>query len=196
MFGFIYIITNTVNNKVYIGQTIRTLEERWKEHCRTKCSTNELNMLIKRAIIKYGKDNFTITELEKCKEKNLDEREIYYISQYDSYNNGYNMTKGGKSGTKPLKLNNSDQQDCIKLYKEGYSLRSIAKEFNVDKATVKHIIKISNTTERTTRTYKLSQYDRLKIIEDSNTLSRKEIMNKWHISKSYLSQLLSGKRRI
>ena len=54
-------------------------------------------MLIKRAIRKYGVDKFKITELEKCEEKNLDEREVYYISLYNSYHNGYNMTEGGKS---------------------------------------------------------------------------------------------------
>lgn len=196
MFGFIYIITNSVNSKVYIGQTIRTIEERFREHCRTKCSENELNMLIKRAIKKYGKENFKITELERCEEDRLDEREAYYISFYNSYNNGYNMTKGGKSGTKPLKLNKEQQDSCIKLYELGYSLRSIAREFNVDKATVKHILEINDITLRSTRTYKLSQNDRLKIIDDSRTLSRKEIAIKWNISKNYLSQLLNGKRRI
>lgn len=196
MFGFIYIITNSVNSKVYIGQTIRTIEERFREHCRTKCSQGELNMLIKRAIKKYGEENFTITELERCKESELDDKEIYYISLYNSYYDGYNMTKGGKSGTKPLKLNKEQQNACIELYKFGYSLRSIAKEFNVDKATVKHIVEINNISVRETRTYKLSQDDRTKIIEDSKSLTRKEIMNKWHISKGYLSQLLNGKRRI
>ena len=153
-------------------------------------------MLIKRAIRKYGVDKFKITELEKCEEKNLDEREVYYISLYNSYHNGYNMTEGGKSGTKPLKLNKEQQESCIELYKFGYSLRSIAKEFNVDKATIKHIVEVNNISLRTTRTYKLSQEDRLKIIKDSKTLSRKEIISKWNISKSYLSQLISGKRRI
>lgn len=196
MFGFIYIITNSINSKAYIGQTIRTIEERFKEHCRTKCSQGELNMLIKRAIKKYGEKNFKITELERCNEENLDDREVYYISLYDSYYSGYNMTKGGKLGTKPLKLNKKQQASCIELYRFGYSLRSIAKEFNVDKATIKHIIEINNVPIRTTRTYKLSQDDRTKIIEDSKTLTRKEIINKWHISKSYLSQLLNGRRRI
>lgn len=77
-----------------------------------------------------------------------------------------------------------------------FTFREIAKEFNVDKATIKHIIEINNIPIRTTRTYKLSQEDRLKIVEESSYMSRKELMKKWNISKSYLSQLLSGKRRI
>lgn len=195
MFGIIYIITNSINDKVYIGQTIQTLKSRWQAHCR-KGSLEEQNMQIKRAIRKYGKENFSIKELERCSIAELDEKEIYYISLYDSYNKGYNSTKGGKSGTKELKLDTEQQNDCIELYKLGFSLRDIAKEFNVDKATVKHIIEINNIEIRTTRTYKLSQEDRNKILEDSKTLSRKEIMIKWNISKSYLSQLINGKRRI
>lgn len=196
MFGIIYIITNNINSKVYIGQTIQTLENRWKAHCRNKCSRNEMNMHIKRAILKYGKQNFSITELERCKVTELDEKEIYYIKLYNSYIEGYNSTKGGKSGTKELKLDIEQQQDCIELYKLGFSLREVAKEFNVDKATIKHIIELSNTPLRTTRTYKLSQKDREKILEDCKVLSRKEVMDKWDISKSYLSQLINGKRRI
>lgn len=196
MFGFIYIITNTVNNKVYVGQTIRSLEERWREHCRTKCHKGELNMLIKKAIQKYGRENFNITELEKCKIEELNEKEVYYINLYNSYKEGYNMTKGGTSGTKPLKLTKEQQESCLELYKLGFSLREIAKEFNVDKATIKHIVELSNLSIRATRTYKLSQEDRISIIEDSKIMSRKEIMQKWHISKSYLSQLINGKRRI
>lgn len=196
MFGLIYIITNSINDKVYIGQTIQSLKDRWYGHCRIACSKNEADMHIKRAILKYGKENFTIKELEKCKIEELDEREIYYISLYNSFVKGYNSTKGGKSGTKPLKLGTEQQNSCIELYKLGVSLREIAKEFNVDKATVKHIIEINNIPVRTTRTYKLSQEDRLKIAEESSYMSRKELMKKWNISKSYLSQLLNGKRRI
>lgn len=196
MFGIIYIITNSINDKVYIGQTIQSLKDRWYEHCRKACSKNEADMHIKRAIFKYGKENFNIKELEKCTVKELDEREIYYISLYNSFAKGYNNTKGGKSGAKPLKLDIEQQQFCTELYKLGFSFRDIAKEFNVDKTTVKHIIEINNIPIRSTRTYKLSQEDRLRIMEESSYMSRKELMNKWNISKSYLSQLLNGKRRI
>lgn len=45
----------------------------------------------------YGIDNFYIEILEECDYAKLSEREIYWIEQYDSYNQGYNMTKGGES---------------------------------------------------------------------------------------------------
>lgn len=196
MIGIIYIITNLINNKVYIGQTIQPLKLRWQEHCRKGSSINERNMAIKKAIFKYGKENFVIRGLEQCNTKQLDEREIYYINLYNSYKTGYNRTLGGHTGSKPLKLDDTQQQECLELYKLGFSLRYIAKEYNVDKATIKHIIEKYSIKLRTTRTYKLSQEDRLNIVKDSSYMSRKEIMKKWNISKSYLSQLLSGNRRI
>ena len=84
MFGIIYIITNSINEKVYIGQTIQSLKNRWQEHCRRPFSRSEANMRIKRAIFKYGKENFSIKELERCKVEELNEREGYYISLYNS----------------------------------------------------------------------------------------------------------------
>ena len=196
MTGIIYIITNDINDKVYIGQTIQTLKQRWQQHCRKPSSKQESNMLIKRAILKYGRKHFFIREVEKCNIEDLDTREIYYIKLYDSVNTGYNMTKGGISGAKPLKLLKYQQKDCIILYNNGKSLRYIARKYNVDKATIKNILEVNNIKIRNTRTYKLSQLDRQQILLDTKVLSRKEVMNKWNISKSYLSQLINGKRRI
>ena len=195
MFGIIYIITNDFNSKVYIGQTKRTLEERWKEHKREKCSINEHNMLIKRAILKYGEQHFKLKELERCAIEDLNAREIYYISLYDSYKNGYNLTRGGQEGTKDLKLKDK-QTEIVELYKEGFSLRELAKEYNVDKFTIKHILEINNISLRKTKTYKYSQEERKLIIDDSKIMPREDVMKKWNISVSYLSQLINGKRRI
>ena len=69
--GYIYKITNKINNKIYIGQTNRTIEIRWKEHCRHLNS----NMPICRAIKKYGESNFLVEELEECSDILLDKRE-------------------------------------------------------------------------------------------------------------------------
>lgn len=79
----------------------------------------------------------------------------------------------------------------------GKSLRSLGIIFEVDKQTIKDLLIRHNIKLRTTRTYKLSQEDRKKILNDFNSgLNRKEIMVKWCISKSYLSQLINGYRRI
>ena len=195
MRGFIYKITNTINGKSYIGQTIQNVKERFYQHCATKCSKAVSNMAIHRAIKKYGKSNFTVEVIEEIDSANLNDRERYWIKYYNSYNNGYNSTKGGQDGCKPFK--DLDVESIIKEYNTGKSLRTLGTIFKVDKQTIKGLLIRHNIKLRTTRTYKLSQKDRDKVLEDfASGLSRKEIMIKWNISKSYLSQLINGYRRI
>lgn len=195
MRGFIYKITNNVNGKVYIGQTIQTIKERFYQHCATKCSDSVLNMAIHRAIKKYGKSNFTIEVIEEVDKDFLNDREKFWIEYYNSYNNGYNSTIGGQDSSTHCK--ELDTESIIKEYNSGKSLRSIGNTFKVDKQTIKDLLIRNNITLRTTRSYKLSQTDRLSIIEDVKSgIDRKLIMAKWSISKSYLSQLINGYRRI
>ena len=195
MRGFIYKITNTINGKFYIGQTIQNVKERFYQHCATKCSKAVSNMAIHRAIKKYGKSNFTVEVIEEIDSANLNDRERYWIKYYNSYNNGYNSTKGGQDGCKLFK--DLNVESIIKEYNTGKSLRTLGTIFKVDKQTIKDLLIRHNVELRTTRTYKLSQKDRDKVLEDfASGLSRKEIMIKWNISKSYLSQLINGYRRI
>jgi len=92
----IYKITNLLNNKIYIGQTIQTLEKRWKRH--TSNYTKKRNaMAITGAISKYGKDNFKIEKIDEASNiDELNEKEIFFIKEYKSlYPIGYNLTHGG-----------------------------------------------------------------------------------------------------
>lgn len=100
----IYMITNTINNKSYIGQSIH-LRKRLTDHrCRSHYSGDrEYNKTFYRSIRKYGIENFTIQILEECDKEFLDERETYWIEFYDTYNNGYNETTGGGSGQQHIK---------------------------------------------------------------------------------------------
>ena len=72
--GKIYIITNDINDKVYIGQTIQTLKKRFNGHCCYSKSDRSSSMYIKRAIHKYGKDKFHISLLEECSLDTLNDR--------------------------------------------------------------------------------------------------------------------------
>ena len=198
MIGYIYKVTNKINVKFYIGQTIQSVKDRWYRHCgKSGISKAELNTHFKRAILKYGKENFTIETIEVCDSTKLNDREKFYISYYNSYINGYNSTIGGQGGTKPFKTSEESETQIISLYNYGFSLREIGREFNLDKTTVKGILVRHNISIRTTRTYKLSSTDRTNIMNDLDLgLSRKEIINKYNISESYLSQLITGNRRI
>jgi len=62
--GFIYIIKNTINSKVYVGQTTVDLNTRWKEHLRH--AKPKAEQVISRAINKYGRENFHMELLEQC----------------------------------------------------------------------------------------------------------------------------------
>ena len=73
--GHIYVITNKVNGKQYVGQTSRNIDTRFEEHCYDNRSTS----LIHQAIVKYGISNFSIEELEQVDLSLLDEREQYWI---------------------------------------------------------------------------------------------------------------------
>ena len=93
MSGYIYLITNRVNQKKYVGQTRTTIKERYKKHIKTSRTSNRHLYC---AMRKYGIENFIIEELEYVENDNqLDIREQYWISYYNSYYNGYNETKGG-----------------------------------------------------------------------------------------------------
>jgi group I intron endonuclease len=89
----VYMITNKLNGHSYIGQTVRTIRERWKEHCRT----NSDCAAISNAICKYGKENFSIKVL--CKVDTLDKlnkEEQRLIKKFNTLKpNGYNLTTGG-----------------------------------------------------------------------------------------------------
>ena len=97
--GYIYKITNLINGKMYIGQTSRSVETRWKEHLRNK---DECPIHV--AMQKYGIENFNIETLEECENDLLDAKEVEYIQKYQSYNGhiGYNATKGGNSNTQHI----------------------------------------------------------------------------------------------
>lgn len=82
----IYKITNLTNGKSYIGQSVH-IERRWMEHCLPSAKS-----LIAKAIQKYGKEQFSFQVIEECLQEQLDEKEEYYISHYNTVvPNGYNI---------------------------------------------------------------------------------------------------------
>lgn len=89
---WIYKITNTVNNKVYIGQSIRPIEQRFKRHINDALN-HVKDTHFCRAICKYGKDSFIVEEIDTAEsQEELSKKEQYWIQYYDSVNNGYNET--------------------------------------------------------------------------------------------------------
>jgi len=91
---------NTVNGKRYIGQTIRDLEKRKKEHI--SLSKNGSKFAFHLAINKYGEDVFEWSTIDVAEnQEELDTKELYWIEHFRTYyEKGYNMSTGGQFGKK------------------------------------------------------------------------------------------------
>lgn len=136
--GSIYIIKNTVNDKVYIGQTTMTVQERFKQHMKPSTCKQRRTYKLYNAINKYGSDKFYYEILETdIPVSLLDEAEIDYIDRYDSFKNGYNSTNGGN--TKRL-YKYSDIGKMVQMLNEGKTFQEIATEFSINKGTVSRIL--------------------------------------------------------
>ena len=90
--GIIYAIYNKESGKYYVGQTIHELNKRWREHIYESNRHNPAPLY--KSMRKYGLDKFNIRVIEECNVDTLDDRETYWIEQYNAYSNGYNQTSG------------------------------------------------------------------------------------------------------
>lgn len=90
----IYLVTNLVNGKQYVGKTKYSLAHRWLQHC-----NRPYNTYLHNAIEKYGKDNFKIEEICRCDDSHWKELEKFYIKEYRTHytEGGYNVSWGGDS---------------------------------------------------------------------------------------------------
>lgn len=146
MLKSIYKITNNINNKCYIGQT-SNIKSRFADHKRNyQLGGLEEDKLLYKAIRKYGIENFSFEVIEEDIE-NYNEREKYWISFYNSYKNGYNMTPGGEEppiqiGEENFNATHTQKQvNEIKraLRESSLPLKEIAKQFNYDVGSISRI---------------------------------------------------------
>lgn len=95
--AIVYLLHNTVNDKLYVGKTVRTLDIRWKGHV-NGANRDASDMMICRAIRKYGTGAFERRILEECCESVVNEREKFWIAELKTHvsQGGYNLTFGGE----------------------------------------------------------------------------------------------------
>lgn len=136
----IYKITNKINGHSYIGQSV-DIERRWRQHINFPKENSKYPLY--QAFVKYGIENFSFEILELCQKEKLDNREIYFITKFNTYCNGYNQTCGG-SGSKncQVKLSNEDIITIYDLLSQSkLSQNEIAKIFAIGPDTVSEINK-------------------------------------------------------
>lgn len=136
----IYQFKNKLNNKIYIGQS-KDIEHRYKSHLYH--AKNGATTLLHAAIRKYGIENFTFMVLEECKIEELNEREIFYIKEFNSLMpNGYNMQTGGQD-RKAQPYFHFTEQDIVVIYDllkdTELSYVDIGEIYGVTSAMIKHI---------------------------------------------------------
>jgi group I intron endonuclease len=132
----VYKATNKINNKVYIGYTTKTLNQRKKEHLyKSNCKSDKHYFyLFRQAIRKYGFDSFdweilsTHKTIEECCKS-----EIYFIKTFNSVSpNGYNLTDGGNGGIQSEEIKNKISKSVKKFWDNNEEKHPW---FNVDKNT-------------------------------------------------------------
>lgn len=122
----IYQIKNIKNNKKYIGQSIN-IEKRKAQHFSELRNNTHINKHLQHAFNKYGENAFIFEIIKACKPRYLNRLEKMYIRIYDTYNNGYNQTKGGDNPPVLIGKNNPfynkrhSYESCIKMSRNNNS---------------------------------------------------------------------------
>lgn len=192
----IYIIKNILSNKLYVGKTY-CFEKRKNSHLSKLRRGNHFNKHLQHSYNKNGESIFVFEILEECDEAALDEREMYWISFYNSTDDsiGYNLTYGGQGG-KPTeqtreRQSNARSKDKKKVYgftfdgdflKSWESVKDCARELSVNPCDVRRTI---NQTQSTCRGMilqndlnfkkRLSKSERAKLRERNNDGTFKQL---------------------
>jgi|ERR1700728_1460568 len=151
LYGIIYLITNLVNGKMYVGQTIKTASARFVQHIWT--ANNKDGHLIHNAIRKYGSENFKISIIDAAfTAEELDYKETWYIQSLNCLDRkiGYNLklpiphTEGYRKKLSESHLGDKnhsyrediDTQQLVDLYETGLSIAEVARKLGLINATV------------------------------------------------------------
>ena len=176
----IYKFQNDITNEVYIGQSVN-IEERYKHHVR-----EYLNGTTKfyKGIQQYGIENFRFEIVELCHKDQLNEREIYWIDFYDSFNNGYNSTLGGSN------KNSIDEENILNLYNRGFTPKEIQEKLNIGLTTVYKYLTLSPKFQENKNKNLIYQYD-LEGVFIQAWNSCKEVERELNINASAIGKVIS-----
>ena len=158
--GYIYKITNQLNQKLYIGLTTKTRPtDRFSQHryLANHPEQEASESYLHNAMRKDGINNFSFEIIEECPNEHLEEREQYWIAYYhtwvgDPQCNGYNLTKGGE-GTVGFSRKQSEEEKQHK--------KDILTQYYIN-----HPEKVEEQRQRTLELWKNEEY-RQKVTESN-----------------------------
>ena len=138
--GEIYIIRNTINNKVYIGQTTHNAEHRFNVHLNCARNTKYTSKLY-RSMREVGLHNFYVETLKVCNNNELNEYERKYIDKFNSIREGYNSIYPGDTDYSSFRNKELDDK-IIEYYLNGMVTVDIAILTGVSVGTIFRVIKM------------------------------------------------------
>lgn len=186
---YIYKIVNDINDKIYVGKTLQTIEKRFKEHCddskKIRCEKRPLYD----AMNKYGIEHFHIEQIEECSLETINNREIYWINKLNSYHNGYNATLGGEG---KVRVN---YKKAYELWLKGFNLKTIAEQLNCTAETIKKILVTFNVTDEDIQKRKVETSNKIRPVKmlDKETEEVLMIFNSSVEAGKYLGDSLKSK---
>lgn len=169
--AYIYQIVNDINDKIYVGKTERSIEERFREHCKDYNRREFEKRPLYSAMKKYGIEHFHIELLEET--DSPEEREIFWIEQKRSYKEGYNATLGGDG------KHYIDYDLVIAMYLELQNQNEVARRMGISSDTIHTILKSNN----------------VEIIKNSEVSARVtgKIINQYSLDGEYIQSFPSAK---
>jgi len=177
----VYLITNLVNNKKYVGLTTRNIKVRWYEHIKKSKQSNLSNISLHKDIFIYGKNNFKIEVLEECLSINkMCFYERKYIFDLDTIKNGYNQNSGGTyyEVSDKLKKKSSIESNLSKevyvyyisgeFFSKFHSVNETARVMNID---TRKVFRVLSGIRKSTNGYIFS-YESIENLKYRNNVYR------------------------
>ena len=190
----VYKITNRINGLMYVGQTCRSLTERFNDHCvypKTRTPSK-----IQEAIKKFGRENFDIEVLEESTNDKIDDLEVYYINKLNTiYPNGYNVWHGGR----PISpaSHKCNHEELIKYYLECQSVPLTCQKFGLSDQRVGYLLDQAKIPRRRLKKYvEYTEEDKQNLVdlyESGQSIS--QICKDKHIDPVVVTRILIEKNK-
>ncbi len=181
---YVYKITNDVNGKMYIGQTSRTLEERFDEHLNELNKKRSIGRPLYDAMRKYGVSHFHVDLIEETDSPK--EREVYWVEYYGTFKNGYNATLGG-DGKRYL-----DYDLVVMIYQQTGNMAETANLLGICADSVDEILRIKNECKRSSAEIAIEKYSKPVHMFDLNGLYIKSFISVADAARYLIDNKLSN----